>query len=356
MTRSVQNVARCPLVFLTVVAFSAQAADFRGSARVWLGPGLDTNAPREFVSLGSTTQPDGFLFGVVQLGGALQWGERFSALGSYDLAARKFLTLATEDTLVQSAQLEASVMVTPILSLGLSARARDRRGAARDYTDIQGGLLVDFVPDGALDLRLSLSAHRFVFYDRFAYSFLGPDGTLTARYSIDRRHSISATGSVSPRTYDGNARLRPGPEGTDDDSGRGRADAVFGAGVSYQYRGPFHVSFGYSYFDQSSNSFGESVRRHRLSATGGWSLPWQLTLLGTLTWQPSVFSDGVYLNPTLSIVEDDENVSSLNVKLVRPLTRWLEVDVRYAGYLGVYPQNRFLYLRHVMTAGVSAHW
>ena len=76
----------------------------------------------------------------------------------------------------------------------------------------------------------------------------------------------------------------------------------------------------------------------------------------TITWQPSVFPEGVYLSPDLTVLEEDENTSSLTVKLVKPLGRYFDLDIRYAGYLGVLPQNEFLYLRHVVSIGVSVSY
>ena len=343
-----------PVVVL--LGLTAQAADFQGRARLWLGAGLDTNAKREFVSKDVITAPDGFLFGLGQLEGILRFAERFRVLGSYDIGARKFLLFPTEDTVVQAAQLEGTVSFAKYFAFGLAGRARDRRGAERDYTDLQGGAVLDFLPDPAVDVRVAINAHRFLYYNRFAYSFWGPDGSLSARYRFDRRHALSAFGSFNPRTYNGNARAHPGPEGTEADTFVPRSDAVFGGGLSYAYRGPFHFSFSYSYFDQTSNSYGETVKRHRLSATGGFRLPWEFTVLASITWQPSLFPDGVYLNPDLSIVEEDENVSSVTLKVVRPLTKWLDLDLRYAGYLGFYPQNAFLYLRHVVSLGLAANF
>ena len=330
--------------------------DFQGKARVWLGPALDSNARRDFVSRGVGTQADAFLFGLAQLEGALRVGERVRFVGAYDVSGRKFILLPSEDTLVQAAQLEGTVTFWNYFALGLGGRASDRRGADRDYTDLQGGAVFDFFPDPAVEVRAQVFAHRFLFYNRFAYSFWGPDGQLTARYRINRRHSVSAFGSFNPRTYNSPARDRPGPEGSEVPPPRRRADNVFGGGLSYSYRGPFHFTFSYSVFDQSSNSFGESVQRHRLNATAGVRLPWQLMLLGSLTWQPSLFPEGVYLSPDLTVLEEDENVSSLTLKLVRPINKWLDVDVRYAGYLGVLPQNDFLYLRHVVSVGLAINF
>lgn len=338
---------------LLLAALPAPAADFQGRARLWLGPALDTNAPRDFVSSGVGTQPDVFFFGLGQLEGALRVGERLRLVGSYDISGRKFIFLPKEDTLVQAAQLEATVSFANHFAVGVAGRARDRRGAERDYTDLQAGGVLDFYPSPQVDVRVQVNAHRFWFYNRPEYGFFGPDGSLTARYRFDKRHAVSVSGAYSPRDYDGDARSRPLPEGTEPPPAVRRKDVTFGAGAAYSYRGPFHFSFSYGYFDQTSNSYGESIKRHRLNATAGLRLPWQLTVLGSLTWQPSVFPEGVFLSPELTVLEEDENVSSLTLKVVRPIGKYVEVDVRYAGYLGFLPNNDFVYLRHVVSAGVA---
>lgn len=350
-------VTRLALTLVLVLAATrATAADFVGRARVWLGPALDTNAPRDFVSPGVGTQADLFLFGLGQLEGSVRVGERLRAQGSYDVSGRKFILLPREDTLVQAAQLEATVAFARFFAFGLLGRARDRRGAERDYTDLQGGALLDFLPSAQVDVRVQVSAHRFWFYNRPEYGFLGPDGSLTARYRFERRHAVSLFGAYGPRRYDGDARARPLPEGTEPPPAVRRQDVTFGAGVGYTYRGPLHLSLSYAYFDQSSNSWGESLKRHRLSVTGGFSLPWRLTLLASVTWQPSVFPEGVFLSPELTVLEEDENVSSLTVKVVRPLGKVVDLDLRYAGYLGFLPSSAFTYLRHVVSLGVALNF
>ena len=343
---------------LLLLSTGASAADFQGRARLWVGPAFDSNAKRDFVSSTVATQPDLFLFGSGQLEGILKLGERVRLLGSYDVGGRKFVFAPTEDTVVQAAQLEGTVTFANYFAVGLAGHARDRRGAERDYTDLVGGAVVDFFPTPSVDMRVQVSAHRFLFYNRFSYSFWGPDGTVSARYRFNRRHSVSVFGSYNARTFNGLARHAPGPEGAEPPPDETRFDPVFGAGASYSFRGPFHFSFSYSYTDnQGSNMYGERVQRHRLNGTAAFRLPWALTLLTSLTWQPTVFLDHVYLATNdLTVVEDDENVSSLTLKLVKPLNKYLDLDVRYAGYLGFLPQNDFLYLRHVVSLGLAVNF
>ena len=75
--------------------------------------------------------------------------------------------------------------------------------------------------------------------------------------------------------------------------------------MAYSYRGPFQLTASYGYSEQLSNSYGESIQRHRLGVTAGFRLPWELTLLAAGTLQFTRFPDGVYLTEELQIAEDD---------------------------------------------------
>lgn len=345
--------ARALSLLAVLCAVAAPAADFGAHGRVWTGPGFDSNSRRDYVSEGVATQPDGFLFALGQLDAVAVFFDRWRFAGAYDVAARKFFLGPSEDTVVQSAQLESTVALGKYFQVGLAGRLRDRRGAERDYTDLVGGGIVDFLPDAALDVRLAVSAHRFLFYNRFAYSFWGPDSVVNVRYRFNRRHSASFFFNWSPRTYNAQATPYPGPEGTEEVTVR-RQDTVLGAGLTYMYRGPFQFSVSYAYIGQNSNSYGETILRHRIGVMGGFRLPWQLMVLASATLQLSSFPDGVFLSPDLTVVEDEENSSSVTMKLVRPVTSWLDVDVRYALYVNVLPGNAFLYLRHVASIGLAA--
>jgi len=341
---------RAPVLLALLLTPLAHAADVRGAARGWVGPGFDSNAPRDTKSGSEPTQGDGFLYGLVQLEGAVDF-ERARVVGAYDIAARKFLLLPSEDTLVQNAQLESTFALGRAFAVGLSGRARDRRGAGRDYTDLVGDALIDFTPDEAVDVRVRFGAHRFLYWPSFGYSFSGPEGSVSARYRLNRRHSASLSGGFNPRRYNaltheilGEPQLVPQVP---------RTDSVMHASLSYSYRGPFHLSVGYSFFDQASNSRGESMRRHRLSSTLGLRLPWELMLFASLAVQLAQYPDDLWVNPDLSVADDDENSSSATLKLSRPLTKHVDLDLRYAVYVNVFPKNEYLYVRHVASVGVA---
>src|SRR5438105_2928265 len=155
--------ARLAAVVILVSA-SAGAVDFAGRARAAVSGGIDTNPRRDFVSPDAGATPtDAVLQGVANLSATLQ-GERGALSGSYDLGARKFILLSTEDTVIQSLQLEGTLWLGAGFALGLSGRARDRRGADRDYSDLSAELSLQYLPDARLDFRIYAGAHRFIFW------------------------------------------------------------------------------------------------------------------------------------------------------------------------------------------------
>jgi hypothetical protein len=341
------------LLLLSLVPAAAGAVELRGASRLWVGPGYDTNARRDFVTQASSPLSDAFLYALGTVDGVIE-GERFRLGGTYDVAARKFFLLPAEDAIVNAFSGEFLFGLSQRFSVGLYGNARDRRGAGRDYSSLLGQAFLDFNPTQNLDVRLRVGATRFLFWPRFGYSFSGPAGDLFARYRFDRRHSVSLSGAFNPRTYNANVNPRPDLE----TPVMRRFDPFFSVSVGYSYRGPFHLTVGYSYLDQTSNSYGETMRRHRLSATAGFRLPAKFTLLTTGALQLSSFPDGIFLSPELQVVEDDENSSNLTLKLVRPVHPHVDLDVRYALYVNVLPQQRadreaLVYVRNVFSLGVT---
>ncbi|MBK7859290.1 MAG: hypothetical protein IPJ65_11850 [Archangiaceae bacterium] len=373
---------RVPFTALVLLLGSATAGavDFSGRARANLGGGIDSNAPRDFVSPDAgALLIDGMVQGIANLAGTLQ-GERGAITGSYDVGARKFFRLPHEDTVIQTAQLDASLWLPAGFGLGLTGRARDRRGADRDYTDLGAELSVQYVPDGALDFRAWGGLHRFIFWSGFRSSFWAPEGGFTARYKLNKRHSVSVNGLLSSRTFNAKANVRriepePGDVDADKDgvldsedacpdepgSGNGcprtRSDFFGLASVAYWYRGPVVFSLSYGYLDSSSNSYGESLRQHRVGLIFGAPLFWQLKLLIDINLRFAVYPDGLYVSPEiLTLDEGGENLTSGVLKLVRPIGEHFEVEARYGIYYGVLPRNEFVYWRHAVTLSVGAHF
>jgi hypothetical protein len=344
------TVARLVLLgaFSVLLPAFAAAAEFEGRARVSVGAGVDSNARRDY----DQAQPvaDGLLSAHGAVDGRVSF-PRAQLLGAYDLGGRRFFQYASEDVLVQVGSAEASMAVGRYLGLGVLGRGRDRRGGARDYTDLSGVAFVDLVPDAQVELRAHGGGHRFIYWPVFPYSFSARELGGTARYRFNRSHSVSAFGELGLRRYNGQAR--PAPDLEEPPPLRQRRDNVFGVGAGYAYRGPFAFSATWGYTDQSSNSFGETSRRHRLTLSAAVRLPWRLFLMSQLNLQLASYPDGVFLSPEIILDEDAENHNALSLKLARPVTAHFDVEVRYALFQNRLAGNDLHYFRQLVWLGFT---
>ncbi|HET9452364.1 MAG TPA: hypothetical protein VFO83_15845 [Aggregicoccus sp.] len=334
-------------------AAPAQAAEGReGSLRLSAATLLDGNAPRDF-SDGGAGGPAADV-GLHLLGSA--WGrytaERYQLVGRYDLGSRLYLSYRSESTLIQAAALEASRALGRTLGVGVETRAKDRRGGARAYSDLGASAFLEYVPDLRLDVRLRAGAHRFVYRPDHRADFGGPELSLTGRYRLDRRHSVTLSGEWGRRRYGVLAGRAPGVVSPGPAPGR-RVDGALAAGVGYGYRGPVALTLGYAFQELSSNSYGQTVLRHRLSASAGVRLPLRLTLLAQGALVLSRYPDGVYLSPEIILTEDDEAQNSLSLRLVRPLSASLDLELWGSLHGTRLPRNELSYARQVLALGLT---
>ncbi len=339
-----------PLARLAVCVLALAAAPARaelgGGLRLSVNAGVDTNARRDFDQVDKGTAADMVASVVGSTDGHYQ-GERALLAGSYDIGVRKFMRLPLEDVFIQSAALEASVAVGPYLGLGLEGRAKDRRGGERDYTDLAAFAFVELVPDAAVSLRVHGGGHRFLFPSDLQFSFKATEWGFTGRYRFDKRHSLLAFGDLGFRAYNAAARVDPSVENPPR-----RTDSLITAGAGYSFRGPFAFSATYSYTEQASNSLGSSSMRHRLTVTGALRLPLSVTLLAQATLQLSRYPVD-YPSEELVLLDDDENHNAVSVKLVRPISEHIDVELRYALYQNRLPNEGLTYLRQVAWAGLG---
>ncbi len=343
-----------PTVALALLLTTPALAESKGAVRLWFGSGYDSNAKRDFVKSaepeGVSAEPD-LVFSAIGAADGRYQGEQTQATGSYDLGLRKFVRLPSEDVVIQSASIDGAVALGPVVGLGVAGRGKDRRGGDRDYTDLLGEGFLDYLPDGAVDFRLRAGGHRFLYWDRIAYAFAAFEGGFQARYRFDKRHSAAVFGELGLRRYQADAN--PNPELEEPSPARPRQDQVISGGAGYTYRGPFTFSATYSYAEQASNSFGETTLRHRLTLTAGLRLPWRVTLLAQAALQYARFPDGVYLSDELNITEDDDTHNSGSLKLVRPVSEQVDLELRCALYQDRLPQNGYQYFRQLGWIGVS---
>ncbi|MGZ3458794.1 MAG: hypothetical protein ACXU86_09830 [Archangium sp.] len=339
------------VVLPLALAGGAHAADVEGDLRVTGRLMVDGNAPRDFTKGRTAADTSDLALGLLASGEGRYTADRWQLVGRYDGGGRKYMAFPGEDVLVQAAALEGSFALGSSLGLGVESRAKDRRGGSRAYTDLAASAFLEYAPDASLSLRLRAGAHRFLYRPDFSASFASPEVSFLARYRLDRRHSFTASGEYGSRRY--NASVQSPPRTTPEWTGR-REDGALMASVGYSYKGPLALGLSYSYQEASSNSFGQSVRRHRLSGTAGLRLPWKLTLLAQGALGLDLYPDGVYLSPQIILLEDDEAQNTLSLKLARPVNEQLDVELSYAMYGTRLPRNDLFYFRQV--AGVGLTW
>jgi hypothetical protein len=337
------------LALATLWGPGALAAEWKGTLR---GTGrllVDSNAPRDFRDgVTSGPRPD-LALSVLGAAEGRGTGERAQVVGRYELGARKYLDYASEDTLVQAGALEGSLALGTEWGVGAEGHAKDRRGGTRAYSDLGTSLFAEYAPDVRLALRVRLGARRFVYRPDPTADFGGPEVGVLGRYLLGPRHALSVFGEWGARRYGPLARPFPGRTTS---PGR-RQDGSLVAGAQYTYRGPVKLSLGYAFQEVSSNSFGETVLRHRLTGSAGVRLPWKLTLLAQGSLGLASYPDGIFLSPEIILVEEDEGQNSLSVKLARPLTRSVDLEASWGIWSTRLPRNNLNYTRQVFGVGFT---
>lgn len=339
------------LLFVAPLLATAAAASSQGALRVSVSSLVDTNVSREF-SGGDAPLPklDTGLFATGQAEGRLT-GERTQVAGSYQVGARGYFRFPEESMWVQAGRFEGLWSLGRLLAVGAEGRAKDRRGSRRAYSDGVANLFLEFVPDLHLDLRVYVQAHRFLYWPALDWSYGAGEVGFTSRYRFNRQHALLAFAELGQRRYASALRLPPlslfAPA-----PGR-REDSAWNVGASYLFRGPVNASLGYTFQGQDSNSFGETVLRHRLQATLGLRLPAQFTLLAQGTLGLNRYPDRVFLSPDLVLLEDDEAQNALSLRLVRPVSAHWDVELSYGLYAAQLPKNQLSYLRQVLALGLT---
>ncbi|NVJ23589.1 MULTISPECIES: hypothetical protein [Myxococcus] len=351
LPRVVSHARPTLLVLLVLLAAPpASAAEWEGALKGTARLLVDTNAPRDFTD-GSTPSPgvDPALSVLGSAEGRATF-ERTQLVGRYELGARKYVGFTTEDMLIQAGALEGSLALGTEFGLGVEGHAKDRRGGSRAYSDLGTSVFAEYAPDVRLALRVRAGARRFVYRPDKTANFGGAELGVVGRYRFDRRHSLSLFGDWGARRYGPQARARPGaPESS---LGR-REDGALTAGASYSYRGPVTLGLTYAYQEVTSNSFGETVLRHRVTGNAGVRLPWKVTLLAQGSLGITRYPDGIYLSPEIILVEEDEGQNSFSLKLARPVSERVDLEVSWGLWSTRLPRNDLSYSRQVFGVGFT---
>ena len=111
-----------------------------------------------------------------------------------------------------------------------------------------------------------------------------------------------------------------------------RNDLHHTLGALLTYTGAHVLSLGYELTVNTSSSFGQSLIRHRIVVAGTTELPGSLYATLTLTAQLDQYLDSLLIEPELQsstfVTLDDENRSSVQLRVARHLTPTLGLELR----------------------------
>ncbi len=296
----------------------------RAACALSAGSLLDGNAPRDF-SERRAGGPRGHGRGPAACspaGEGRYTAERYQLVGRYDRGQPQVPALTAEEHAGAGRRAGGLARAGPHAGRGRggAGQGQARRGAR---VHGPGGERLPRVRARTLRLavRLRAGAHRFVYR---------PDHTARLR----RPRAVGSPGATAwtaatAVTVSGECGQAPLRRRGRPRAGR-RCEPRAGPARGRRARWPawatptggrWRWGWRYAFQELASNSYGETVLRHRLSASAGVRLPAAAsTLLAQGALVLNRYPDGVFLSPEIILTEDDEAQNSLSLRLVRPLS------------------------------------
>ncbi len=224
----------------------------------------------------------------------------------------------------------------------------DRRRLDRTFTNAGAdGLLALSKGDGR-SLTLAFGGRRFTYKPCEKFDWYGPSANLRLDLTLweaaggTRSLELAAFGAVEARTYNDVALANACadnqmPERPDDCSAATsltRHDRYQRVGAELTWVGRVVAAVGYQLAVTDTNSYGQSLVRHRVNLAATTALPWSLYATALVTLQYDVYLDGLIVakdlqNQTFGTL-DDENRSSVQLRIARQLTKAWALESRLA--------------------------
>lgn len=335
--------------FLLATALCAPDAAASGlffDTLIKAGLEVDTNARR---LNGASTEPELLERFFLELGLGSSEDDHVIR-GSLRVGAKHFHETGDEDAVVTdlSASLQRRLVGDFGALLQLSARDRTEHGHLRDYARI-GAQVGLYVRPGSFDLRAGPLVGYFLYKpdSELSSGYLG--AFVNAAWAISDVFTWSLSYTYQSRNYS-QRRIEESSAGLVYNQDEAREDNSHTVGTSLRVQTAFLVRLDAYWQRNLSNSFGKPFSRivARLSATV--SLPWELYLNAQASIQRTTFDEGVLIDPTFTV--DDENRNSFELGVSRSLLDWLGAEVRYSLYLQEFGGDEVDYERHLLYGGL----
>jgi len=325
------------LLLALLAAAPAAAAETRAlevEGRLTLGPAWDSNVQRQ--SAGPGVVADATLF--LLAGADLRWrqGEDHLTSLSWDGGSRVFAATGSEDQLAHLLAASHALRLDERWTAGVELRRRDQllRDGARDSSDTAGNLLLAWEAHPLFAPRLRAGWRRFDWWPDDRWSGEGPWAGIGIQARPFARHVASAG-------FESHLRDHPG-----------RREVLHQAHLGWSWRGPLLLSGGYLLGHAASDRPGYASIRHRFQVLLGARLPARLLLSAQGVLQLVRFPEGFRLDQ-FTVADDEESLSSLSLKLARPIGAGLSVEARYQLHLATFLRADLAYERHVLGTAVT---
>jgi hypothetical protein len=342
------------------------------------GAEADSNVQRSETGPGLTTRRSAAP--VARLGARLTRTGR-AAGGPYALAAgalsRTVLSgdpdLSPENQVLLSGELRwmhpigARAVSAGIGLVGVDALPITDKVGSRTFRTLGGeGLLVLRGGEGR-SLTLALGGRDFAYKPDRSYDWRGPtaslrlDLTLWERDEGARSVELSALFGFEARAYAGEALASACPEGAPPmttcyaPASLKRSDRFQRGGLELTWTGGFVAAAAYQISVTDSNSYGQSIVRHRVTLSATRDLPWRLYATALATLQLDNYPDGLPVERDLDTQTfttlDDENRSSLRVRIARHVGRCWAIEASGVLWRNLGSELDTEYRRAVLYAG-----
>jgi hypothetical protein len=238
--------------------------------------------------------------------------------------------------------------------------------AARSFRNLGGDALVVL---GSDDRHLTLAAggREFVYKSDHMFDWRGPVGNARLDLSLwqggGKSRSLDLTTSLDVElraygstTYKNVCPPDSGPNGCSRFSSMPRTDRFQRASLDLTWTGEVVATAGYQLTVVNSNSFGQSLVRHRVMTSVTAELADKLFASATATLQLDQYPDGLLVAKDIQRLEfanlDDENRSSLQLRLARELSPAWSLETRAAVWRDFDTTGNASFRRELVYAGI----
>lgn len=329
----------------------AEAGKLKYRIKFQLGSEYDTNTNRQE---GGEGQKDGLTRFHVNSRILYFPDRRTSFNAAYQLGGRVHFKQAPEDVLVNVGSLMVRHRFARRANFGFEVFIKDRteRIGDTDYLTANGGAFMEFGLARSVWMRLRIG------YGGFNYK---PDGRfdyMEDRYSMDflfyplRRLRLTAGYSLSRRHFDSGILMNPVNSNWSPYGGESRNDHLHTAHISARYMRGILIQGGYDFTACFSNSYGTSYTSHRFHLLLSMRAFWRMFIHLYATFRILQYADTIYIQDPTQFLED-ENRSSISLKLSRAITGKLSLEASYSYYANLGISNNLSYARHIIFMGLA---